>query len=104
MPILVILSLRFALAGPVLIPLLATQRTEVYISPQSQWGAKMGTIASVAQHEKPHDPERLKTELAWYPLTTISGPVELSEATWDAILSTDGSRIRRDVWLDDIAW
>ncbi len=64
----------------------------------------MGTIASVAQREKPHDPEQLKTELAWYPLTTPSGTVELSEATWDVILSTDGSRIRRDVWLDGIAW
>ena len=76
----------------------------MYIHHKRQWGAKMGTIASVTQHVKPHDPEPLKTELAWYPLTTISGTAGLSGATWDVILSTDGHQIRRDAWLDGIAW
>lgn len=64
----------------------------------------MTAIASTADNEKLDDPEQLKTELAGYSLTTSSGTAGLSEATWRILLSTDGSRIRRDVWLDNLPW
>ena len=64
----------------------------------------MAATASAARDQKLHDPEQLKIELAEYSLTTSSGTAKLSEATWRIVLSTDGNRIRRDVWLNKVAW
>jgi hypothetical protein len=64
----------------------------------------MAAIASAAENQGLRDPEQLETVLAEYSLTTSSGTAGLSEATWRIVLSTDGDRIRRDVWIDNVAW
>src|SRR6266852_2920270 len=62
------------------------------------------TATASADNEKLDDPEQLPVKLAGHSLTTSSGRADLSEATWHVLLSTDGTRIRRDVWLDNVAW
>lgn len=64
----------------------------------------MTANASAADNDKLDDPEQLKIKLAEYSLTTSSGTAGLSDGTWRILLSTDGSRIRRDVWLDNVPW
>jgi hypothetical protein len=64
----------------------------------------MTATASAAGTKKLHDRKQLERVLARATLRTASGKADLTEATWDLVLSTDGSRIRRDIWLDSVAW
>ncbi len=64
----------------------------------------MSIPTSAAQDKELRDPEQLKAELGRYPLTTSSGTTELTESDWLVVLSTDGTRIRRDIWRDNQDW
>ena len=64
----------------------------------------MTATADTAEGEELRDPEQLSDELATYSSTTSSGTAEPAEPTWRILLSTDGTRIRRDVWRDRKPW
>jgi hypothetical protein len=64
----------------------------------------MSVTAGTAEREQPYDQEELPTELARCHLITSSATAEQSESDWLVVLSTDGNKVRRDIWRDDVAW
>lgn len=67
----------------------------------------MTAIDQTIEHEL-HDEEELPIRLGQYRLTTSSGKPdetgELPQAKWGVLLTTDGERIRRDIWLSGEPW
>ena len=67
----------------------------------------MTVIDETHEHEL-HDEEELQTRPSQYELTTSSGKPDerggLPLAEWGVLLTTDGDRIRRDVWLGGKPW
>ena len=67
----------------------------------------MTVIDETHEHEL-HDEEELPTRLSQYELTSSSGKPDerggLPLAEWGVLLTTDGDRIRRDVWLGGKPW
>jgi hypothetical protein len=66
--------------------------------------ARMSSNTSVGDFLRLHDRQELPTRLAQYDLTTSAGTAALRDGSWHVILTTDGDRIRRDVWLGTDPW
>ncbi len=77
----------------------------------------MSTVKDVAQGELLRDQEELQSRLVEYSLNRSSGrparsrgeheadsSAESAPVCWTVALSTDGQRIRRDIWADGIPW
>jgi len=77
----------------------------------------MPVVKDVIQSWPPRDKEELPSRLAEYSLNRSSGmprwssgghrpfaSPESASVCWTVVLSTDGDRIRRDIWSDDNAW
>jgi hypothetical protein len=76
---------------------------------------EMSAASCEIQDVPPRDQEELVSRLASYTLTTSSGTPqsaatiagtrhEQTSACWQVALSTDGYRIRRDIWLEGSPW
>jgi hypothetical protein len=76
----------------------------VYFTAYAKGGGAMTATVGTAEGEELHDLEQLSDKLAEYSLTTSSGTADLAESTWSILLSTDGRRIRRDVWRGPKPW